>query len=277
MIKFLVATALLVVAASPVQAANGLPPYRIVSEDRAGDGLTVAVRLAARATEADLIAIAQRLKANKPATPGVNAISFYLDAAKLIDAPWADVHFEPAARVTVRGLRLDEEQAYRAAAMTDPRPLLGVWLTSPPAMPGKLSIWREKGGKAFAEWHLRNGQKAIDELIETRAPRGRRYEIAGANGGYYLALWGGGLELGDNKHVIALAERLSFDAPKPAPAQDAVKAPDATPAAQPLTETAAAPLPGTGPDSKRQAAKRKPAPAKSASNRGGIPAVLGSF
>ena len=277
MIRILIATALLVVAGNPVHAADGGPPYRIVSEDRSGDGLTVAVRLAARATDADLIAIAERVKAKKPATPGVNAISFYLDTAKLSDPPWADIRFEPAPKVTVRGLRFDEEQAYRAAAASDPRPLLGVWLTSPPAMPGKLSFWREKGGKFFAEWHLRNGQKSIDELVESRAQRGRRYEIAGANGGYYLALWSGGLELGDKSQVIAVAERLMFDAQKPVTAQEVVKAPDVATAAQPLTETTAGPLPGTIPNTKSVTAKRRSAAAKTAANRGGIPAVLGSF
>ena len=277
MIRILVAMALLGVAGNPIHAADAILSYRVVSEDRARDGVTVSVRIAARATETDLIAVAESLRAKKPAKSLVHAVKFYLDTAKLSDPPWADVRFEPAPRVTVRGLRFDEEQAYRAAAASDPRPLLGVWLTSPPAMPGKLSIWREKGGKTFAEWHLRNGQKSIDELVETRSQRGRRFEIAGANGGYYLALWSGGLELGDKTQIIAVAERLTFDAPKSVSAKDAVKAPDVTPAAQPLTQTTAGPLPGTIPNTKSATAKRRSAPAKTAANRGGIPAVLGSF
>ena len=73
------------------------------------------------------------------------------------------------------------------------------------------TIWREADRKVYAEWHLRNGSKNVDELIETRSQRGRRYQIVGADGGYYLGLWNGTLELGDKDNVIAFAERLQYE------------------------------------------------------------------
>ncbi len=273
-------------------AASGRPAYRVVSEDLEGEVRKVAVRLDGRAGDADLTAIAGALRAKKTAGKVPQTVAFYLPGMSLSEAPWADVRFDPAAKVVILGLRFDEELAFRTEAASDPRPLAGVWLTSPPAIPGKLSIWRERSGKAFAEWQLRNGQKTIDELIETRSQRGRRFEIKGSDGGYYLALWNGALELGDKAQVIAVAERLTIDAPQVAkspavtgPVAPAIIAPAATTgaaaAADPVTAVAA-PLtqitkPVAGQKSKATAAKPKAPASKTVSNLGdAISGVFGS-
>ena len=187
------------------------PAYKIVSDDDVAGLRRVTVRLDRRLSESDLKAVSETVtKAQKSGSP-VDAVAFYLPAMKLAQGPWAERRLSEGGKITIQGLRLDEETAYRAEALSDQRPVLGMWLTSPPAMPGRLTIWREKGGKTFAEWRLRNGQKTVDELDETQSSRGRRFNIAGVSGAYYLATWGGELELGDKSGPIAVAERLVVD------------------------------------------------------------------
>lgn len=216
------AVAVCIVAALPTPATAQAATHKIVSIDRSHDGRTVtSVRLSERVSEPDLKALAAKIRAQAPADKKPATLNFYLPSMELNSAGWADVVFadgvEAPARVTIRGLRLEEVRAYRAAASSDQRALIGVWLTSPPALAGKLTIWRDKDRTIFSEWELRTGTKTIDELTETRSQRGRRYVIDGGDGGYYLALWNGALELGDASNVIAIAERLTLDTPKSAP------------------------------------------------------------
>lgn len=212
MAKYLIAFAIAFWATS----ATAAPSYRIVSEDASEAALAVSVRIDARLSEADLASLADTIRAAKPTFKAASRIQFYLPDMPLGDAPWADVAYAPNENVSIKGLRLDEEESFRAKSERDMRDIIGVWLTSPPAVPGKLTIWREADRKIYAEWHLRNGSKNVDELIETRSQRGRRYQIVGAEGGYYLALWNGTLELGDKDNVIAVAERLQFQKAKAA-------------------------------------------------------------
>jgi hypothetical protein len=183
-------------------------PYRILSQDGKPDAMRVAVRLDARQSDADLKAIAGEVKARLPAQQQVQSVAFYLSTAALTEAPWAEVKMLGQPVVTVRGLRLNEEASYRAEAGQDRRDRVGVWLTSPPALPGMLTIWRDTSGKVLAEWQLRSGQKTVDALHETKSQRGRRFEIEESAGGYYLLLWNGELELGSKGTAIATAERL---------------------------------------------------------------------
>ncbi len=190
------------------------PAYKIVSDDDAAGLRRVTVRIDRRLSESDLKAVSDTLtKAQKSGSSGaqIDAVAFYLPTMKLAQGPWAEQRLSSGGKITILGLRLDEEIAYRAEALSDQRPIIGMWLTSPPALPGRLTIWREKGGKTFAEWRLRSGQKTVDELDETQSSRGRRFNIAGVSGAYYLATWGGDLELGDKSSVIAVAERLVID------------------------------------------------------------------
>jgi hypothetical protein len=200
-----VALAALALSAAIAQAA---PPYRIISEYGAADALRVAVRLDARQPEADLRQIADDVRSRLPQQKRVRNVTFYLPFMNVADAAWAEVKLTPAVAVTVSGLRLEEELAYQREASADTRPQIGVWLTSPPALAGKLTLYRDGRGKTFAEWQLRSGQKTTDEVSEVRTSRGRRYEIAGSNGGYYQIGSGGTLELGTAATVIAVAEPL---------------------------------------------------------------------
>jgi hypothetical protein len=210
MAKYWIAIALTVWAT----AAEAVPAYKIVSEDIQAGSKSISVRIDGRLNEADLASLADTLQRQKAPDKTALLVKYYLPAMPLNDAPWAVVHYAPNRNVTINGLRLDEEEAFRAKAESDPRNLVGVWLTSPPAVPGKLTIWRETNRNMYAEWQLRNGTKTIDQLVETRSQRGRRYNIVGADGGYYLGLWNGSLELGDQDSVIAIAERLKFEKSK---------------------------------------------------------------
>lgn len=187
--------------------------YKIVSNDGPADAVRVTVRLEARQSEADLRAIADDVRARLPAAKIVRSVAFYLPAMPLAGNAWAEVRQQPSQSVTVSGLRLEEEIAYRSEAAADTRKRIGVWLTSPPALPGRLTIYRAGPSKIFAEWQLRNGQTTTDALIESRGTRGRRYDIAGGDGGYYQLGANGTLELGNRSTVIAVAEPLKVTAP----------------------------------------------------------------
>ena len=209
------------------------PVYRIVSQDAAAaaDGVRVSVRLEARQTASDLKLIADDVRARLPRNTSCEASRFILPTTALTGNAWAEVKTSPAVAVTIYGLRLDEEEAYRADASADTRNRIGVWLTSPPALAGRLTLYRDTKGKTFAEWQLRNGQKTTDDVSESRAKGGRRFDIAGGDGGYYRLDGNGTLELGNARSVIAIAEPFKLTAPKPVVDGPAVAPPTKTPAA----------------------------------------------
>lgn len=183
--------------------------HKIVSEDIAANGTTryVAVVVSKRISEADIGPIADAARAREKAPYERTVVNLYLPGMKLGGSAWAVATYQPSLKVTIVGLRLDEEQAALVEAANDKRNLLGMWLTSPPAVPGRLTIYRE-GAKTFAEWRLRNGSKSVEEVIETRDGRGRRLTPAAGSTDYFLLGPHGELELRDATSVIAVAERL---------------------------------------------------------------------
>lgn len=197
---------------------------KIVSEDGAKEQRRMSLRLDARVPEADLKTIAAGLRDKAPEGRKPVSFAFYLPAMTLSQAPWADVRLMPEPRVTINGLRYEEVKAFAAEAARDNRDVIGHWLTAPPALPGKLTIWRDAAGGRHADWTLRTGTKTSDELDEIKTGRGRRFEIKGSNGGYYLATWAGPLELGEGKVVIASAERIAVDREKALPSETPAKA-----------------------------------------------------
>lgn len=222
--------------------------FAVVSEDAVGDVRKVAVRLQDRVPEAALKSMAETIRIKAPAGKTPSRITFYLPQIALAQSPWAEVTFAPETHVSINGLRYEEVAAFATEAARDGRDILGVWLTAAPALAGKLTIWRDTAGKRFAEWVLKSGKKTVDELDEIKTSRGRRFEIKGSNGGYYLATWAGPLELGEGKTVIASAERLMID----------------------KTKTAA---PAAAPGSKPEAAAAAALPAKSAASSAADPAA----
>ncbi len=193
-------------------------PYRIVSEDLSSESSRryVAVVLSKRLAEADIGQIADIVRAREKTAFERTLVNFYLPRMKIGQGAWATATYNPALKVSIVGLRLDEEQAAIAEAANDLRPLVGVWLTAPPAAPGRLTIYRD-GLHAFAEWRLRNGDKSIEELVETRDPRGRRFTPKTGGIDYYLLTLNGDLELRDGQSITATGEKLPGIAEAPAP------------------------------------------------------------
>ncbi|MGB4865411.1 MAG: hypothetical protein WBP38_05905 [Hyphomicrobium sp.] len=226
MVRAMMSAMVVLLLALPVSAVWASPAYRVVSEDGDSAALRVTVRLDARQSEADLQAIADEVRAHLPTTKVVRSVLFYLPATALTEKAWAEVRLSTPPVVTISGVRLDEEAAYRAEVASDTRPRVGVWLTSPPALTGRLTIYRDKTGQPFAEWRLRSGQMTTDALKELRTNQGRRFVIVDSDGGYYQLSSNGTLELGVEGRKIAIAEPLKIASPAVAVRSPAKAAPD---------------------------------------------------
>lgn len=191
--------------------AQALPDYKTLGIDGPESAREMAVRVNGRLSERVLYDLAGDLAAKHKPGETIAAISFFLPKSDLAAQPWAIARFKNTRPdIAILGLRAEEEALFRSEAQLDGRDVVGVWLTSPPALPGKLTILKSKDG-LIAEWHLRNGQKTYDKLNASRSSRGMRYTVIGGDGAYYLASYGGELLLGDATRIIAVAERLPVD------------------------------------------------------------------
>lgn len=233
------------VSAPPCARAGGTPAtspavsYDLFAEDGPADARKLFVRIKARLPESGLKDLAASLAARSKPGTRLALVNVYLAGNAKAADPWAIVRIvEGAPQISVLGLRAEEEAVFRAEAQADTRDVVGHWLTSPPALPGKLTIVRGSGGRFVAEWHLRNGQKTSDEVAASRSSRGQRFDVIGGEGNYYVAAWDGSLQLGDATRTIAVAERLIVE-PRPA-APVAAKAQSRTQSAALPTAAAAA-------------------------------------
>ncbi len=183
--------------------------YRVVSEDISTDTSRryVAVVLAKRVAEVEIVRIADLIRAKETAPYERTLVNFYLPGMKIGQGAWATATYNPALKVAVVGIRLDEEQSAIGEVAADQRSLVGVWLTAPPAAPGRLTIYRE-GAKIFAEWRLRSGNKSVEEVSESRDGRGRRIAPLSGGSDYFYLTAAGDLELRDGQTLVATAERL---------------------------------------------------------------------
>lgn len=198
---------------APVLAQAGeLEGYKIVSVDGEPAARKVTVRIESRLGEQAVKDLAAAIGAKAKSGERIAGVTFYLPGIELTQQPWATARIDGSAvQINVLGLRAEEEAAFRSEAEKDERDVVGVWLTSPPALPGKLTILRAAKGRFVAEWHLRSGQKTTDELTMARVSRGTRYDVVGGDGAYYLAAWNGSLQLGDATRIIATAEKLVIE------------------------------------------------------------------
>lgn len=213
--------ALTLLGSLPVASFAAEPP-RIVSEDVSLDRRVLAVRLPGRLAEVDLRALAHNLHKTGKLTRDRTLIRFYLGTSPLDTTPWAVAAFQPDLKITFPGLTLEEEQALVAELASDRRTLLGAWLTAPPAVAGRVAIFRDKG-TVFAEWRLRNGLKTVDELVESRSGRGHRYDVKGESRGHFVVTPQGDLELREGDTLVATGERITV--PRAAPLPVAARVP----------------------------------------------------
>jgi hypothetical protein len=210
--------------ATPVTAA--MPAYDIAYDATTDGRRTVGVRLERRLDDATLIRIATAVHARS--APGVSRarVTFLLPGQAVAD-PWATVVLSPEPRVTIHGLSVADVDALTAEHRADQRTMVGSWLTSPPAPPARLTIYRS-GGRLLAEWRLRNGQRTVDDLQETASDAGRSYVVAG--GGSFLVVRSGELQIWDGTTRIATAERIRAEPP---PAAVAARGNETAPSAGP--------------------------------------------
>ena len=182
-----------------------LPAFNVVSEDLSEQRRSVFVRLERRLDEAELLLMGEAIKARGKRAFARTQVNYFLPGMPLNQGPWANVLFSNDAKVQVQGLRREDEDLFMAEHRSDRRPMLGSWLTSPPAAPGRLTIYSDQG-RIFAEWRLRGGQKTVDELQDGIAKTGRRFDVIG--GGYYVLTRSGELEIWDKTTLVATAERI---------------------------------------------------------------------
>jgi hypothetical protein len=196
-------------APAPVVKIDDKAPYRIVSEDMSVESSRrhVVVVLPRRIAELEIAPIADAVRAKEKAPFEKTVVNFYLPGMKIGQGAWAIAVYNPTIKVSIVGLRLDEEQSAIAEAAADKRAVIGVWLTASPAAPGRLTLYRE-AARVFAEWRLRDGTKSVEELTEQRGPGGRHFTPASGTTDFYLLTPQGELELRDGHTVIASAERL---------------------------------------------------------------------
>jgi hypothetical protein len=232
-------------------------PYKIVTEERGDTTRTIDVRLERRADEADLDAIANVVAARDPKPYARTIVNFLLPATRAGEAPWATATLQREVKVKIPGLRLDEEKLFIAEAHADTRNVVGAWLTSTPATPGRLTIFRE-GRQVIAEWRLRSGVRSRDELTETRLSSGRRFDLkSGTADDHFILTQAGDLEIRSQGKLIAVAEPI-----KPATAGEiaaATQRPRGNSVEPWPLLPAAAPAPGSAPAVGKAAAAAEPA------------------
>lgn len=222
---------LVLIAGDGVAQVAKIASYKIVSEDGSEGRRSISIRLPGRVSEVEIKRMADDLIAKRRATSGRVVVRFFLDGMALDQAPWATATYQSDLKIAISGLKLEEEELYLSELRHDRRQIVGAWLTSPPAVPGRLAIYREKG-KVFAEWRLRNGLKTVDELEESRVNRGRRYDVKGENAGHFMVTAAGVLEMRDADRLIAVAERIAPEKLAPSPHGNGPVAQSATPLPQ---------------------------------------------
>lgn len=191
----------LVASAEP----HELPAYNSVSEDISEQRRAVYVRVDHRIDEDGLLRIAEQVEAKGKKAFARTYVNFILPGMPVNQGAWASVLFAPEPKVMVHGLSRSDEELFLSEHRADRRPLLGSWLTSPPAAPGRLTIYSDHG-KVYAEWRLRGGQKTVDELRDSTTKTARRFDVPG--GGFYVLTRAGELEIWDKTTLIATAERI---------------------------------------------------------------------
>ncbi len=180
-------------------------PHNIIGEDLSEHRRVVALRLDRRQDETELLRIASLIQSRAQRTYARTQVNFFLPGMAANQNAWASVMFTPEPKVSVFGLSRADEDLFLAERQADQRPLLGSWLTSPPAASGRLTIYSDHG-KIYAEWRLRSGQKTVDEVQDSITKAGRRFDVTGA--GYYVLTRSGELEIWEKTTLIATAERI---------------------------------------------------------------------
>ncbi len=201
---------ILILALAPQALANTSRDYRVLSDDRFEIRRVVAVELLGRLRKSKLEEIAVRLKSRDQRTYQRTIVNFYLPSMSLGSGSWATVAFKPGPETTVNGLNYDQERQFIAELRKDKRKRIGSWLTGAAPIAGNVTLFRKDGGK-FVEWSLQNGLKSVEEVVESRTWRGRRFDIKTESHSYLLINHENNLEVRDAKGLVVTAEQINLD------------------------------------------------------------------
>lgn len=203
----------------------GQDSFTIVREDATQTSRVVSVRIDRRLAANELARIAETIRSGSPSPMTRHVVvSYFLPGMPLDQRPWSSVDTTPKTKVLVAGLTLEEAALLAADASKDKRDTVGAWLTEIPSVPGRITIFNQKG-RTYLEWAQRSGHKSVDEVVLTKGTRGSRVDLKAGGDDYYLIKASGELELRNQDRLVAVAERV--DAFKSTPVAISNKAPDA--------------------------------------------------
>jgi hypothetical protein len=167
------------------------------------------VRLPRKVTEKELQAVALHLKGLARGEFQQTFIVYYVPGMEVGAGGWATTHFNPNLQVRILGTSEAEERELVGSPDSDPESdVIGSWLDDRPFVGTRITFYREDG-TTYRERRYRDGSSDRDVLIETRVPRGRKFETDPPSGrDYYLLVDSGALELRDDEGLIAIARPL---------------------------------------------------------------------
>ena len=204
--------AIALVLAAPV-AADTAPAYRVVVDQKGDAARTVEVRLDRRLDNIELSAIVNAIIDREPRAYPRTTVNFLLETTRPADGPWASATSLRETQIRVPGLTAEEERGYRADAASDRRNVIGSWLTSTPATPGRLTLYREHD-RLMLDWQMRGSLARVSELAETPIPAGTRLDhIDGTFETHFILSRDGALEIHAKGTLITVAERISGERP----------------------------------------------------------------
>ena len=167
------------------------------------------IRLNKRVSEGSLRAIALKLKALDWRTYDKTYIAYYLPGMVVNAGAWATTHFSPNLEVRILGLTPKQLDKILAEPLPANDEIIGSWLDDRPYVGFRITIFR-KDGKLFVEQVAKDGSRGTDELIETKAPQGRRFDEGGGSsfGDHWVLGSDGNLQFRDNDGLYYTAKKV---------------------------------------------------------------------
>lgn len=172
---------------------------------------TVEVRLSDRISEAELTAIAKKIKSMDTSIYERTFITYYLPDMKVGHGAWATSHYDPELKVLILGSTKEQNVKMAAAAKKKKveRDVIGTWFYEAPYISQTIVLFR-KGSKIFMEVTYNDGSSGIDEMIENKISKGTRYQEIGTGEGvdYFIINSEGNLEIWDDYGLVGTAKKL---------------------------------------------------------------------
>lgn len=174
---------------------------------------TVEVALTARISETELTVIANAIKAAASQETERTFIGYRVDG-KTTGTYWATTHYDPALKVTIQGMPLEDYKTLQAFDVDKVYPhAVGAWLRDDGFH--YLMIAYEKGGKHFIDSVFASGEKNTEEMLAKRLPDGglRLEEPDNGFGEYYVVDTSGNLQgWSENGQYMTLPPRAAAPA-----------------------------------------------------------------